>query len=270
MVTGWAALRLAGAAWFDGEDHEGRPRPVPLLIPHTMRIRVPGIAVTRTRRPLPLVVERHGVPCAPTARALIYELGESRSLLQAGVAVDMALAAGVVELTDLHRVLDECAPPPAAASYALSRATAHCRSPKESELLQVWERLAGFPRPLMNHQVLNERGRVVAVVDLLDVEAGVVGEYNGAAHRSRERMRRDEARASDLRDLGLEVFTLVAGDSQEVWLDRMRAARQRAAWLPEHQRTWRVGQFVPTPPLPVDAAGPPPTPPWGHDGPLPS
>ncbi len=117
-------------------------------------------------------------------------------------------------------------------------------------MLQVWQAELGFPRPLMNREVLDLSGKVIAVVDLLEDDSGTYGEYNGAPHRSRERQRRDEARAADLRDAGLEGFVLVAGDSERVWKERMRAARGRALWLPQDQRRWRLGQFVPAPPLP--------------------
>ena len=117
-------------------------------------------------------------------------------------------------------------------------------------MLQVWESDVGFPRPLMNREVLDLSGQVIAVVDLLEVESGTYGEYNGAAHRSRERQRRDEARADALRGVGLEGFVIVAGDSERIWRERMSSARGRALWLPEDQRRWRVGAFVPAPPLP--------------------
>ena len=74
MVTGWAALRIAGAAYFDGLDADGRTAlPVPLLLPHTSRIRAPGVQVERTRGALPDPVQRHGVPCAPSEVALLHE-----------------------------------------------------------------------------------------------------------------------------------------------------------------------------------------------------
>lgn len=252
-VTGWAALRLAGAAYFDGLAPDGRTAlPVPVLLPHTSRIRSRGVLVERTRRSLPPPVLRHGVPCAWAEAALLHELVRCTDPRRAGVMVDMALAAGVVELGALmDSAIGRRLPGPA--SYAIARACPHCRSPKESEMLQVWEGDLGHPRPLMNREVLDSSGRVIAVVDLLEVESGAYGEYNGAGHRSRERQRRDEARAADLREAGLEGFALVAGDSHEVWIERMRAARRRALWLPEGQRTWRVGEFVPAPPLP----GPP-------------
>ena len=117
-------------------------------------------------------------------------------------------------------------------------------------MLQVWEGELDLPRPLMNHEVRDLSGRVIAVVDLLEVASGTYGEYNGAAHRSRERQRRDEARADALRGVGLEGFVLVAGDSEAVWRTRMLAARGRARWLPPAERLWRLGAFVPAPPLP--------------------
>ena len=252
MVTGWAALRLTGAAWFDGLAADGRtPLPVPVLLPHTARIRSAGVVVTRTRQVLPEPVVRFGVPCVPAELALVHELRRATSARRAGVAVDMALAARVVDLDRLQEVATAQRRLPAAAAYALDRACAECRSPKESEMLQVWEAGLGFPRPLMNRQVLDLSGRVIAVVDLLEEQSGTYGEYNGGAHRSRARQRRDEARADALRNLGLEGFVLVAGDSEPVWRERMTAARGRALWLPPAERRWRVGAFVPAPALAV-------------------
>lgn len=250
VITGWAALRLGGAAWFEGLGPDGRtPLPVPVLLPHSSRIRGPGVIVERTRGAMPPAVVRHGIPCAPGDVALLRELRRAPSPRLAGVMVDMTLAAGAVDLAEV-RERATAGRLPAAAAYALERACAECRSPKESEMLQVWEDDLGFPRPLMNREVLDLAGRVIAVVDLLEDSSGTYGEYNGAAHRSRERQRRDESRAADLRAVGLEAFVLVAGDSERVWRERMRAARGRALWLPEDQRRWRVGEFVPAPPLP--------------------
>lgn len=251
MVTGWAALRLAGAAWFDGLAADGRTSlPVPVLLPHTSRIRSSGVVVTRTRHGLPEAVVRFGVPCAPAELALVHEMRRATSARRAGVAVDMALAARVVDLGRLREVATAQGGLPGAVSYALERACAECRSPKESEMLQVWEADLGFPRPLMNREVLDLAGRVIAVVDLLEEQSGTYGEYNGGAHRSRERQRRDEERADALRGVGLEGFVLVAGDSERVWRERMQSARARASWLPEERRRWRLGDFVPAPPLP--------------------
>ena len=205
--------------------------------------------VERTRRPLPDPVRRHGIPCAPSEVALMHEVSRAGTRRQAGVMVDMALAARAVDLDAVRELASRTrAPDPAA--YALRRACAECRSPKESEMLQVWEDELALPRPLMNHEVLDLSGRVIAVVDLLEEESGTAGEYNGGAHRTRERQRHDEARADALRRVGLEPFVLVAGDSERVWKERMLSARSRARWLSADERQWRVGAFVPAPPLP--------------------
>ena len=121
-------------------------------------------------------------------------------------------------------------------------------------MLQVWESVAGFPRPLMNREVRDLSGRLLAVVDLLDVWAGVGGEFNGAAHRSAARQSRDEKRHAALRAVGLETFTVVGADSDQVQVDRMRAARMRAAWALPADRLWQVGAFVPAPALVVPEA----------------
>jgi hypothetical protein len=252
LITGWAALRLAGASFFEGLAHDRRtPLPVPVLLHHEARLRGPEVLVERTRGPLPEAVTRSGVRCVPSELALLHEVRRAMSGRAAGVMVDMALAADVVDVERLREAAATQRRLPAAAAYALDRACAECRSPRESEMLQVWESDVQFPRPLMNREVLDLSGRVIAVVDLLEVESGTYGEYNGASHRSRERQRRDEARADALRGVGLEGFVLVAGDSERVWRGRMESARGRALWLPLDQRRWRVGAFVPAPPLVV-------------------
>ena len=168
--------------------------------------------------------------------------------------VDMALAAGVVDLARLREAATVQRRLPAEAAYALGRACGECRSPRESDMLQVWESVAGFPRPLMNREVRDRAGRLLAIVDLLDVSAGVCGEFNGAAHRSAARQSRDEKRHAALRGVGLETFTVVGSDSERVQVERMSAARARAAWASPDERRWQVGAFVPAPPLVVPDA----------------
>ena len=240
MVTGWAALRLAGAAYFDGSGED-----VAVLLPHSSRIRAPGVLVTRTRRPLPKPARLYGVPCAPAEHALLQELGRQSDDRECVVMVEMALVARVV---DHDRLRDLVAVTPrvhARVAQAVVGATGHYRSPKEVHMALVWERDAGHPRALANRAVLGRDGSRLAVVDLLDPESGTYGEYDGEAHRSRSRHRRDVDRAEKLRDAGLESFTVVAGDPVDVQVARMRAARRRAAWLSESQRAWRVGDHVP-------------------------
>ena len=46
----------------------------------------------------------------------------------------------------------------------------------------IWTRTAGLPRPLTNRPVFDLQGRHIGTPDLLDVEAGLFGEYDGAMH----------------------------------------------------------------------------------------
>lgn len=240
MVTGWAALRLAGAAYF-----EGRRRATPVLLPHASRIRASGVEVRRTRLPLPESESRHGVPCAPSAVALVHELRRERDLRELVVMIEMALLARVVTRAEIREALESAWRMHTRHFDALDRATGECRSPAEVRMMLTWMLDAGFAAPLMNREVLDLAGRRIAVVDLLDVESGAYGEYDGEAHRGRARHRRDVERSETLRDVGLEPFTIVAGDSVDLQVTRMRAARRRALWLPADERPWRVGDHAP-------------------------
>ncbi len=240
MVTGWAALRLAGASYFEG----GR-RDVPVLLPHASRIRAPGVEVRRTRLPLPEIEMRYGVPCAPPAVALVHELRLERDFRELVVMIEMTLLTRLVQREEVREVLESTRRMHTRHFDALDRATGECRSAPEVRTMLTWLLDAGFPTPLMNREVLDLDGRRLAIVDLLDVESGSYGEYDGEAHRGRARHRRDVERAEVLRDVGLEGFTIVAGDSVDVQVQRMRAARKRALWLPEGKRQWRVGAHVP-------------------------
>ena len=69
----------------------------------------------------------------------------------------------------------------------------------------------------------------------MDPRRGILGEYNGADHRGRERRRRDVHREDKFRRVGLECFAVEGRDNDDVLLvlDRMSAARARAGVLPQ-------------------------------------
>ena len=103
-----------------------------------------------------------------------------------------------------------------------------------------WELDAGFPRPLCNHPIFDRAGRHLGTPDLLDVEAGVVGEYDGALHLEGRRRAADLGREDVFRRAGLEYFTMVAADKADPdrIVQRMRDARARARWEAESVRRW--------------------------------
>ena len=106
----------------------------------------------------------------------------------------------------------------------------------------VWVLDAGLPRPLKNCEVFSRSGQLLAVADLLDVEAGVVGEYDGGDHSGARRRSHDATREARLRDHGLEVFRVTGYDLLDPAsvVRRMHAARNRARWEPAAQRRWTI------------------------------
>lgn len=248
MVTGWAALRLLGGGFFDGLDPDGvTPLAVPLLVDHGTRIATrPGVRVLRDSRP-PAPVMVLGVACTSPERAVYDAMRLAADVREATVVMDMAAAA---EITSIRRVaafaeLQLRRPGSGQVRRALALASEHSRSPQETRLRLVWILDAGLPPPLVNCQVRDLAGGLVGVADLLDVEAGVAGEYDGAPHRTRARHRKDNDRLERFRNVSLETFTVVAGDDVATQVARMHAARGRAGWLPASERRWVVPPLDP-------------------------
>ncbi len=240
-VTGWAALRLAGAGFFDGLAADGRtPLRVPLVAGDSgARSNGEALVVREELAPHEVVV-RHGVRCVSVERAVAFAACRSSDLRGAVVTIDMALAAGLTTTRRVARALPAGGRGVVRAREALRLADGRSRSPAESRLRLVWVLDAGRPPPLCNARVLDEHGRLLGVPDLLDPDAGVVGEFDGAEHRTRERHRRDVAREDAFRRAGLETCTAVGHDLHQTatLVDRIGAAYERAGARP---RRWRLG-----------------------------
>lgn len=72
--------------------------------------------------------------------------------------------------------------------------------------------LAGLPRPNVQHTVVDERGRMLATVDLAYPRARVAIEYEGAHHFTPLRTIRDARRYTRLVALGWKVYRYVSAD----------------------------------------------------------
>lgn len=245
-VTGWAGCRWRGAAYFDGTAADGRTaHPVALAFgaEHNPRPR-PGIRILRDRLDPEDVGILHGVRCATVERSLFDEMRGPIDLREAVVAMDMAAAA---ELTSIARMRRFCTARtgwngvPQVRS-ALDLASEDSMSPNETRMRLVWVLDAGLPVPLCNQPVFGRRGDLIGVADLLDPVAGVVGEYDGAAHRGAHRHRRDVMREERFRRAGLEYFKVVGLDLLDPGLvvDRMRSTRARARALPPGRQNWTM------------------------------
>lgn len=227
-VTGWAALRLHGATFFDGLGPDGRtPLPVP-LVEGTGRLRpTAGTTVSRARLAEPEVVRRYDVRCTAPERAVAVLAAPG--LRARVVAIDMACAGRVSSLIRIRQHVARQRPRRRdLVLWALDLASERSLSPGESAFRLVWVLDARWQAPLCNAPVFAPTGELLGVPDLLDVRRGVAGEYDGAEHRGRERHRGDVRKEEALRDHGLEVVRMVAGDSPARITRRLRSAEERA------------------------------------------
>ena len=253
-VTGWAQLRWAGGRWFDGVDSDGRtPRPVALAIASDDIRPQPGVVVSAEHLDENDLVEHDGLRTTTSVRSLLFELRFARTLAAAVVAIDMAAYSDLVSLCELAEFVSRHVGWPGIrrARLALAQADENSWSPRETLMRFIWECVAGLPRPLTNVPVFDRHGRHVGTPDILDVRAGVVGEYDGAVHLTRESRGRDLGREDAFRSVGLEYFTMLATDAghQGALVARMEAARRRALWLAPDACRWTVDPpswWVPT------------------------
>jgi hypothetical protein len=243
VVSGWAALRLHGANFFDGMDGRMQPLPVPVVLPPGANAR--GIGVERHREPIGRaeVVVRHGIRCAVPTRALFDALKWAPGEREAVVAADMALAPGVVRAEQMAAYVAGRAGHRGAAraSRAMSLSEPRTKSPKESVMRQIWVVDAALPRPRCNWPVGDRRGRRIGKPDLLSEEYAVVGEYDGGDHRSASRQADDVTKEDAFRNEGLECFRIVGRDIDDVSLvvHRMRSAVERSQQAGRPQ-TWTL------------------------------
>lgn len=165
-------------------------------------------------------------------------------LREAVVAIDMMAAAEQASISQMRAYLETRAGwrGEEQVRRAVDLGSERSMSPNENRMRLVWVLDADLPPPLVNQPVLDRRGRLVGIADLLDAEAGVVGEYDGAERRAAKRHSKDVAREEDFRGLGLEYFKVVGPDMRSHGLvaDRMAFTRGRATWLTEARRAWTI------------------------------
>ena len=245
-VTGWAACRMHGAAFFDGLRDGGRTVvPVPLNCGPLHQIRrQPGDDLIRDILNPDEIVEVRGVPCTTVPRATFDAMRYARDVRRAVVALDMMAAAGLTTVAEMRDYVGrkQAWTGVQRARDAVALADDLSRSPQETRLRLMWQLDAGRGRPLVNRPLFDLRGRLLGYPDLFDPEAGVVGEYDGADHRSAQRHSDDVDRESGLRDHLLEVARLTGPDMNVPHrvTERIHAAYARARWVAPARRTWTL------------------------------
>lgn len=239
-ITGWAALRWMGGRWFTGVAADGSELPVPLAIFRASRNHREGVLLTKERVG-PEELECHdGLPTTRASRSVLYEMRHAASVRAAVVALDMACFNDLVSIDELRRSVDASAGWTGIqqARNALLLAEENAWSPAEVGLRLTWTVDTGMGPLKCNQPVFDLHGRHLFTPDLLDVAAGVAGEYQGEHHFGREQRRRDLGREQELRAAGLEYVEFLGGDSVPQVLDRLRATYARAARMPVAERRW--------------------------------
>jgi Protein of unknown function (DUF559) len=237
-VAGWAAAWMHGARDLDGLEPDGRPSPVPVCTTPGLRL-VPGtngaftLRVSRSRLDPDEIVELDGVPCTSLVRTAFDAARFAPDLTEAVVALDALLRATHLEIADL-------------VAYAERRRRWHGRlqvlqaaelsnawtlSCPESRLRVIWQERAGLPVPLVNCTIVDHAARPVAMADMLDEEAWLVLEFDGAYHATSTQRGLDDQRTQRLHALGLHVARFVADDlrpsRRRSTANRLRLLRSR-------------------------------------------
>ena len=254
-VTGWAQLRWAGATWFSGLAQDGRTkRPVDLVTPLTDIRSQADFTISHEQLDVSELEWLDDLRTTSSLRSLLFEVRKARTLWLAVQAIDMAAYSDLVSIDELAEYIATHVGWPGIrqARTACDLADENSWSPREVWLRLVWMLEAGFPRPLMNTPVFDRAGRHIGTPDILDVSAGVAGEYEGAdAHLDPTTRHHDLTREDAFRSVGLEYFTAVTRDShhRDGLVRRMTNARGRARWLLPEERSWTVeppAWWVPT------------------------
>ncbi|MGI8646167.1 MAG: hypothetical protein ACR2JD_07600 [Nocardioides sp.] len=161
-VTGWAALRSRGAAFFDGTSDSGADLPVPLALsvgnirPHA------GSALSWEQLGPSEREWVDGVWLTTVQRSVFDEMRRVDSLLHRVRTVEMAAAARLISVALLRRYV---ARRPAwtgvpAAREALGIAVDTSRSPRETWMRLLWLR-CGHPQPVCNQPVFDLDGALI-------------------------------------------------------------------------------------------------------------
>ena len=243
-VTGWAGLRWVGGVWFDGTTRNGDPLTIDLATCYQDIRNQSGFRVWQERLSPTEIELRDGIRITTPIRSLFFAMRYARDVRAAVRIMDLAAYS---DICSIREAWDYALAHPGwtgvpQARDALPFADENSWSPLETDLRMIWRIDAGLSQPLCNRPIFDRQGRHIGTPDLLDLESGTAGEYNGALHLQGFQRSRDSRRAERFRNHGLEPFEIGAPDMAEPWLvaRRMHEARDRARWQAESERSWTI------------------------------
>ncbi|MGH8824151.1 MAG: hypothetical protein ACRDVN_06715 [Jiangellaceae bacterium] len=243
-LSGWAAAYSQGATDLDGRRWDGSVLPVLMALPYERRVRRRGIATIRAPLADADLVELDGVVMTSPVRSCFDEMRCS-GLEDAVVAIDAVLRAEIADVDSLDEYVAEHRAWKGVpiARRAIPLADARARSCPESRFRVLWVVEAGIARPEVNVPVYNPAGLMLGIPDLLDVETGLVGEYDGADHRALRRHTDDNAREERLEAHGLTVVRATSIDlmyRRRQTIARLRDGFRRAVTRDRQMDRWTI------------------------------
>ncbi|MFP5333906.1 MAG: hypothetical protein ACLGIV_01205 [Actinomycetes bacterium] len=241
----WAAAYVHGATALDGLADDGRTELPVVFCPGRSgaRGRRPGLEPLRSLLADDDVTTVHGLPVTSPLRTA-FDLGRTAPDLDTAVAdVDAVLRATRTPVAELSAYAQER---PGWKGVPLLRAALplldpRARSRPESRMRVVWVRDAGLPRPQVNVETRSQQdGVLLGIPDLLDLETGLVGEYDGAGHRETRQHGADNVREETFEEHGLTVVRAIWDDvrRRQGLARRLRSGHARARR--QQRRTWYV------------------------------
>lgn len=245
LLAGWAAAYVHGVDALDGlDDHTMKQLPVPVLLPPGQRRRsTDRIRYWQTGRPVRGEVI-NGVPVTMRIRTALDLARRAPDVTEAVVALDAFLFTRLLTLERLRLGIERGTGRRGVqqARAAVDLARVGVRSSWESRLRVFAVLELGLIALQPNRAVFDRAGNLLGIPDLLDAEAALAIEYDGAqwrserskGHRDREQHREDNAREERLERAGLVV---VRAEMRDLTRHRGRLAdRIRSAYADGLQR----------------------------------
>lgn len=258
LVAGWAAAYVHGVDQLDGlDDFTLQPLPVPVLLAPRQRRRSPdGVEYRQSKRTI-RSQSVDGVPVTSLVRSALDLALLARDLTESVVALDAVLATGRLPAERLQRAARELTGRRGAcqARRAIGLARAGVRSSWESRLRMFAVEELGWTHLQPNVPVFESGSSMLGLLgipDLLDVEAGLALEYDGArwrdsdsGHRERQQHREDNAREERLERAGLVVVRVEKADlttHRDRLASRLRSARSDGLRRDRSRDRWTIDE----------------------------
>jgi len=244
-VTGWAALRWLGSAWLDGSGRAADELLDVQIVTggfHARRQR--GFEISEERLNWRDLIDVDGLRITSPVRSVCFLMRYAASVREAVRVLDLAAYNDLVSIAEVRAYAEGLGGwtgmPQLRA--ALELADENAWSPREVDLRLIWELDAGLNRPLCNRPIFDLRGNLIGAADVLDVENGIVGEYDGSLHLEGAQRARDVRREARFRSHGLEYVTMLNSDLSDPSgvVERTLSARQRARRSAQGERAWTV------------------------------